>query len=69
VFYISSNLGEGITGYMRELVGADERVLLPFGPDENRDYNYNNNELLMRAVAQGARGAWWDILRRMRTGA
>ena len=69
VFYISSGLGEGITAYMRELVGNDERFLLPFGPDETRDYNYNGNELLVRAVAQGARGAYWDILRKMRAGA
>jgi radical SAM superfamily enzyme YgiQ (UPF0313 family) len=67
VFYVSSSLGEGITDYMRELVGKDERFLLPFGPDETRDYNYNDNALLVRAVAEGARGAYWDILRRMKT--
>ena len=39
--------------------------VLPGGPSATgADYNYNNNETLERAIADGARGAFWDILRR-----
>jgi len=67
VFYIAPALGEGITALLQELVGSDERFFLPCGPDENRDYNYNDNDVLVRAIADGARGAYWDILRKMHT--
>ena len=30
------------------------------------DHNYNRNQLLADAIAAGARGAYWDILRRLR---
>ena len=30
------------------------------------NYNYNDNTVLIRAIENGARGAYWDILRRMR---
>jgi radical SAM superfamily enzyme YgiQ (UPF0313 family) len=30
------------------------------------DYNYNQNQALVDAIAAGARGAYWDILRRLR---
>jgi hypothetical protein len=66
VFYIAPALGEGITAYVRELVGSDERFFLPCGPDETRDHNYNDNDVLVREIANGARGTYWDILRKMR---
>ena len=64
VFYLSPALGSDPGGLVRELVGGDERVFLPGGPDETRDYNYADNERLVRAIARGERGAYWDILRR-----
>jgi len=64
VFYLSPALGSDPAGLVRELVGDDERVFLPGGPDEERDYNYADNERLVRALARGERGAYWDILRR-----
>jgi tryptophan 2-C-methyltransferase len=34
-----------------------------------KGYNYNDNQPLVDAIAAGARGAYWDILRRLRSGA
>lgn len=69
VFYLSPYLGDDAASHLRELVGGDQRFLLPAGGDAERDYNYNDNELLSKAIASGERGAYWDILRRMRPGA
>lgn len=66
VFYISPDLGEGIVGYLHELVCGDERFFLPSNDEVQTNYNYNDNAVLVRAVRAGARGAYWDILRRMR---
>jgi len=38
----------------------------PRGGDPYADYNYNENQPLVDAIAAGARGAYWDILRRLR---
>jgi hypothetical protein len=32
------------------------------------DHNYNDNTELVEAIRQGARGAYWDILRQLRGG-
>ena len=68
VFYLSPHIGEQAADFVRDLVGTDERFFLPSGPEAERDYNYNDNALLIDAIAKGARGAYWDILRRMRKG-
>jgi radical SAM superfamily enzyme YgiQ (UPF0313 family) len=66
VFYLSPLLGPDPVGFIMDLVGGDENVFLPGGPDDDRDYNYNDNERLVKALARGERGAYWDILRRTR---
>jgi hypothetical protein len=68
VFSVSSALGSDVAARVRDLVGGDPRFFLPGDPDDQRDCNYNDNELLVRAIREGARGAYWDILRRMRAG-
>jgi hypothetical protein len=68
VFYLSPDLGPDPAALVRYIAGDDPRFFLPSGPDEARDYNYNDNDVLVRAIRDGARGAYWDILRRMRTG-
>ena len=65
VFYISPELGEGIVGFLHELVGDDKRFFLPSNEDVESNYNYNENSVLVRAIQSGARGAYWDILRRL----
>jgi radical SAM superfamily enzyme YgiQ (UPF0313 family) len=68
VFYLSPDLGPNPAALVRDAVGDDPSFFLPSGPEEARDYNYNDNDILVRAIREGARGAYWDILRRMRTG-
>jgi radical SAM superfamily enzyme YgiQ (UPF0313 family) len=68
VFYLSPDLGPDPAALVWNEVGDDPRFFLPGGPEAARDYNYNENDLLEHAIRDGARGAFWDILRRMRTG-
>ena len=65
VFYISPHLGEGIVSFLHELVGDDKRFFLPSNEEADSNYNYNENTVLVRAIKGGARGAYWDILRRL----
>ena len=72
-FYISAALGERPARLVRELIAGDERFFEPLDAraaagagDDGGDHNYNANEALARAIADGARGAYWDILRRLR---
>jgi radical SAM superfamily enzyme YgiQ (UPF0313 family) len=72
-FYISPGLGERPAELVRDLIGGDRRFFEPAletdlqsgdaGPD---NYNYNQNLPLIEAIGKGARGAYWDILRRLR---
>jgi radical SAM superfamily enzyme YgiQ (UPF0313 family) len=73
-FYISGALGDRPAELVRDLIGGDQRFFEPAldavgQTDEDGDagnYNYNENLLLEEAIAAGARGAYWDILRRLR---
>ena len=73
-FYISPALGDRPAGLVRDLIGDDPRF---FPPEEEAagaetsaigDHNYNANRALVDAIAAGARGAYWDILRKRRQG-
>ena len=72
-FYISSALGDHPGKLVCELIGDDERFFPPAeeAPDNQdgglSDHNYNDNQPLVDAIAAGARGAYWDILRRLRS--
>lgn len=68
-FYISPRLGPEPARLVRDLIGGDPRFFEPAlecsdGP--SGDHNYNDNTALVDAIADGARGAYWDILRRMK---
>lgn len=72
-FYIAPTLGKRPARLIRELIGGDPRFFEPAEEmmDETAavprtDYNYNENHPLSEAIRQGARGAYWDILRRLR---
>ena len=72
-YYISPLLGAAPAAYVRELVEGDIRFFEPLDdPAEaastapGSDYNYSDNDLLAQAIAAGARGAYWHILRRLR---
>ena len=68
-FYISHLLGPEPARLVRNLIGADKRFFKPMleaDDSQSTDHNYNDNTALCEAIAAGARGAYWDILRKMR---
>jgi hypothetical protein len=71
-FYISSSMGEQPARMVRDLVGDDPRFFPPEddsavdpGRQPAGDHNYSDNQALVEAIARGARGAYWDLLRQM----
>jgi len=62
IFYISSSIGEEIHSYVSELIGDDDRFLVGSKEDVIENYNYNDNSVLVEAIENGARGAFWAIL-------
>ena len=64
-FYLSSELGEEIFPYVSKLVGDDERFFFPKDVGKSKNYNYNQNTVLIKAIGKGYRGAYWDILRKV----
>ncbi len=69
VFYIAPELGDAdeAIGLLDEYIAGDERFFFG-GSEDDRDYNYDQNAVLVDAIADGARGAYWDILRRLKLG-
>jgi len=65
VFYVSPALGDDPLGAVRVATAGDARFLLPVEQGAQKGYNYNDNSPLEAAIAAGARGAYWDIIRRM----
>jgi radical SAM superfamily enzyme YgiQ (UPF0313 family) len=63
-FFIEPAVAPFVFPLLDSLIGGDRRFLFfdPSHPDRN--YNYNANQRLIDAIAQGHRGAYWDILRR-----
>lgn len=64
IFYISPRIGEKIFSLVEELTKDDKRFLFSYGKNK-RDYNYNQNLVLIKAIKKGYHGAFWDILRRL----
>jgi tryptophan 2-C-methyltransferase len=68
-FYLSQALGDRPATLVRELIGGDPRFFPPAedapGGHAGSDHNYNDHRPLTDAIARGARGAYWDILRRI----
>ena len=66
IFYISSSVGPDVFSYVEELIGGDPRFFFGSRDESEQNYNYNDNSILVNAIRQGYRGAYWDILRRLR---
>ena len=64
-FYVSEHLPSDPLPVVAELVRGDPRFFLPVGAG-TENYNYDGNADLEQAIAQGQRGAFWDILLRMK---
>ena len=67
VFYVSRKLGEDVYSYISELIAGDRRFFFTTRDDQEKGYNYNQNQVLVEAIKKGYRGAYWDILRRLST--
>ncbi|MCY2993355.1 MAG: radical SAM protein [Planctomycetota bacterium] len=70
-FYVSAALGDHPARFVRDLIAGDPRFFppqdeVPVATADSGDHNYNDNRALVEAIAAGARGAYWDILRRLR---
>ncbi|HPA46299.1 MAG TPA: radical SAM protein [bacterium] len=65
VYYVSHSLGENIDSFFHDLVKDDNRFLFGGTEQTGQNYNYNDNSVLAQAIRNGARGAFWDILRRL----
>jgi len=63
LFFVEPKIAPFADGLLEKLIGDDRRFFFnPSGPDRN--YNYNDNQVLVDAIGEGYRGAYWDILRR-----
>jgi radical SAM superfamily enzyme YgiQ (UPF0313 family) len=72
-FYISPHLGPRPAELVQQCIASDKRFFEPlseFAPEvveAGSDYNYNDNKDLEQAIKNGARGAYWHILSKIRT--
>lgn len=66
VYYAEHTLGPDAEGRIAEMIGDDARFFFGGHVEEEADYNYNDNQLLVAAIAAGARGAYWHILSQLR---
>ena len=69
IFYISSSVGAGIYSYVSELIDGDDIFFIGSQDDVTENYNYNDNSVLVEAIKNGARGAFWAILLNQSSGA
>jgi len=67
LFYLSPELGDDVSGLIADLADGDQRFLLLSAPAEEGSYNYAGDDMLCRLIREGARGAYWDILRQHRS--
>jgi radical SAM superfamily enzyme YgiQ (UPF0313 family) len=65
LFYLEPGIASDVFSIVHSLTANDERFFFfdPSRPEKN--YNYNDNQRLVEAIAAGRRGAYWDILRRV----
>ncbi len=73
-FFISPALGPTPAVLVRDVIGENPRFFPPEleipasdGEGLKHDHNYNDNAILVDAIAGGARGAYWHILHQLRT--
>lgn len=65
LYYLDPGIADTAAEIIDDLVAGDNRFLF-FNPKQAKlNYNYNDNQTLVDAIAAGYRGAYWDILRRL----
>jgi len=63
-FFLEPSIADIVFELLDKLIGDDERFLF-FDPSKaEKNYNYNANQILVDAIKEGYRGAYWDILRK-----
>jgi radical SAM superfamily enzyme YgiQ (UPF0313 family) len=68
VFYTEPAVADTAASLIDKVISGDRRFFF-YDPDRpDVDYNYNANEVLDKAIKDGYRGAYWDILRRVADG-
>ncbi len=65
VFYVDAAVGGELPREVTAMVGGDPRFFHADPTESDGNYNYNDNSRLATAIREGARGAYWDILRRL----
>jgi len=60
IFYLSSHIASDPFKYVVELIDGDARFIAA----NSNDMNYDANQMLVDAIQQGERGAYWAILSR-----
>jgi radical SAM superfamily enzyme YgiQ (UPF0313 family) len=63
-FYLSPALADGGLQLVEDLTRDDPRFFVLTKPAGERSYNYAGDDVLCGLIQAGARGAYWDILRR-----
>jgi hypothetical protein len=63
-FYLSPCLGSDVSALINELVAGGSRFLVLSSPAEEGSYNCADDEVLCHKIREGARGTYWDIIRR-----
>ena len=64
LFYVSPHLGSNAPALINSMAAGDPRFMFLVSPEETGSYNYAGDEALCNLIEEGARGAYWDILRR-----
>ena len=65
IFFVDKEIDDDIHEYVWSLIKGDKRFYAADPKEGARNYNYNDNTLLAKAIRSGERGAYWDILRRL----
>ena len=65
VFYVEHTLGSQPHRLVYEMIAGDERFFVADPNQVEANYDYSENQRLCEAIADGARGAYWDILRNL----
>jgi radical SAM superfamily enzyme YgiQ (UPF0313 family) len=66
-FFISDDIKEELIEYTYDLVSGDDRFFIGMSEKSDKNYNYNENLLLQDAIINGYRGAYWDILKKIKS--
>lgn len=64
LFFLEPAVASSASELLDELIGDDKRFFFLDPSRPGRNYNYNANQMLVEAIRNGHRGAYWDILRK-----